>query len=217
MKTLKTITKTSILIAFSSLLMLSCKDGSTEASDSSEIDHSEMDHSEMNHSDMDGGSEMMEGEPATSENASGEQEVNAEVGKILDNYLQVKDALVTENQEKAAAAGGDLAIALEEIDTQKFEKSQQQELKEIIEVAKEHAEHISGSDIAHQREHFDMMSVDIKDLVAITGTDRKLYQAYCPMYNENKGAIWLSESAEIRNPYFGSKMLTCGSVQAEIE
>ena len=115
-----------------------------------------------------------------------------------------------------ASYSQDLATALAGLDIQEYE-AEQQELKEIIEVAKEHAEHISGSDITHQREHFDMLSVDIKDLLAITGTDRKLYQAHCPMYNENKGAIWLSETAEIKNPYFGSKMLNCGSVQAEIE
>lgn len=211
MKTFTSITKTTILIAFSSLLLLSCKDGNKEASEPSEMDHSEMEHSKMNE-----GSEMMDRESTTSEGVSGDQEVNAGVGIILDNYLQIKDALVGGNQELAAKAGGDLAIALAGLEIQEYE-AEQQELKEIIEVAKEHAEHISGSDISHQREHFDMLSVDIKDLLAITGTDRKLYQAHCPMYNENKGAIWLSESAEIKNPYFGSKMLNCGSVQAEIE
>lgn len=205
MKTLKTITKTWMLIAFSSFLLLSCKDGSTEASDSSE----------MEHSDMNSGTEMMEGEAAKAKGAS-EQKMDAGAGKVLDSYLQIKDALVGDNQEQAAKAGGDLAVALEGFDTQEYEEDQQ-ELKEIIEVAQEHAEHISESDIVHQREHFGMMSVDIRDLVAITGTDRKLYQSHCPMYNENKGATWLSESAEIKNPYFGNKMLNCGSVQEEIE
>jgi Cu(I)/Ag(I) efflux system membrane fusion protein len=30
---------------------------------------------------------------------------------------------------------------------------------------------------------------------------------------DNKGAYWLSNVSEIKNPYFGEKMLTCGSVQ----
>ena len=37
------------------------------------------------------------------------------------------------------------------------------------------------------------------------------------MYNEGKGAIWLSETKEIKNPYLGGKMLTCGEVQEEIK
>ncbi|GAB1454578.1 hypothetical protein MASR2M47_46340 [Draconibacterium sp.] len=50
-------------------------------------------------------------------------------------------------------------------------KSKQKELGEIIEDASEHAEHISENDgnIDHQREHFEILSTDIKDLVVITG------------------------------------------------
>lgn len=92
------------------------------------------------------------------------------------------------------------------------------ELAEIIEDASEHAEHISENsrDIGHQREHFEILSKDIRDLVIITGSDRTLYQAFCPMYNNNKGGLWLSISKEVQNPYFGSKMMKCGSVQQEI-
>ena len=54
------------------------------------------------------------------------------------------------------------------------------------------------------------------DLIAITGTSKKLYQAYCPMYNNNKGAQWLSDSREIQNPYYGSEMMKCGEVIKEI-
>ena len=53
-------------------------------------------------------------------------------------------------------------------------------------------------------------------MIAITGTDKKLYQDFCPMYNNNKGAQWLSTTEEIKNPYFGSKMMGCGKVQKEI-
>jgi hypothetical protein len=54
------------------------------------------------------------------------------------------------------------------------------------------------------------------DLIDIVGTSQKLYQAYCPMYNNNKGAQWLSVTKEIKNPYYGSKMMDCGEVQREI-
>jgi hypothetical protein len=45
------------------------------------------------------------------------------------------------------------------------------------------------------------------------GTKQKLYQDYCPMYNDGKGAIWISETKEIKNPFYGSQMLTCGSLK----
>jgi Cu(I)/Ag(I) efflux system membrane fusion protein len=45
--------------------------------------------------------------------------------------------------------------------------------------------------------------------------DLTLYLTFCPMAFENKGAYWLADSPEVRNPYFGAKMLTCGEVRAE--
>jgi Cu(I)/Ag(I) efflux system membrane fusion protein len=43
-----------------------------------------------------------------------------------------------------------------------------------------------------------------------------LYVQHCPMADNNKGADWLSTEKEIRNPYFGESMLTCGEVTGEI-
>ncbi len=132
---------------------------------------------------------------------------------VLTTYLYMKDALVNEDSKIAAEAGKDLVTQFNDFETDRYGENNQQELKEIIEDATEHAQHISDNPIDHQREHFDILSKDMIDLIAITGTGKKLYQAYCPMYNNNKGAQWLSESKDIQNPYFGSKMMTCGEVQ----
>jgi hypothetical protein len=37
------------------------------------------------------------------------------------------------------------------------------------------------------------------------------------MYNDGKGAVWISEAKAIKNPYYGSQMLTCGSVKKEFK
>jgi hypothetical protein len=47
--------------------------------------------------------------------------------------------------------------------------------------------------------------------------NQTLYKDFCPMYNEGKGATWISETREIKNPYLGKKMATCGSVKEEIK
>ncbi|MDF0716598.1 DUF3347 domain-containing protein [Muricauda sp. 334s03] len=156
-------------------------------------DHSQMDHDNMNHGEM----AMMSSE-------------------VIADYLTLKNALVSDDKDGAAKAGEKLEGSLKNLDTSKFSDEQQDELKDIIEDATEHAEHIAKSDIGHQREHFDVLSKDVIDLLAITGSDRTLYQAYCPMYNNNKGAQWLSATKEIKNPYYGAKMMSCGSVQKEI-
>ena len=62
-----------------------------------------------------------------------------------------------------------------------------------------------------------MLSKDVYDLVKAFGGGQVLYKNFCPMYNDKKGAIWLSETKTIKNPYYGKKMLTCGSVQEELK
>ena len=39
-----------------------------------------------------------------------------------------------------------------------------------------------------------------------------LYQLWCPMAFDNRGATWLQSSEDVHNPYFGSVMLKCGDV-----
>lgn len=87
---------------------------------------------------------------------------------------------------------------------------------EIMESAKEHGEHIAKSDIDHQREHFEALSADMNDLIALLGTEKTLYHDFCPMANNDKGAYWISETEDIQNPYFGSEMMNCGSVKKQI-
>ena len=201
-----------VAIAVTLLTVTSCKD--TKKSDEQmEMDQNEMNHDgdetmEMDHNMQNDEMMNMEGNQKTSEPTA-----------ILDNYLELKNALVADDTEKAASIGKHLFKVLGEFDRSSVADSEKQEVDDIIEDAREHAEHIAGNSgkMEHQREHFEIISMDVKDLIVITGTDRKLYQTFCPMYNNNKGAIWLSETKEIKNPYFGSKMLTCGEVQEEIK
>jgi len=43
-----------------------------------------------------------------------------------------------------------------------------------------------------------------------------MYQDHCAKAKENQGAMWMSENKEIKNPYFGAKMPTCGTVEEVI-
>lgn len=80
---------------------------------------------------------------------------------------------------------------------------------EIPDDAKEHAEHIgdNAGKLDHQREHFVSLSKDVNDLIMMFGFTQKLYQDFCPMADDGKGAIWISEIKEIKNPYLGAKNL----------
>jgi len=139
---------------------------------------------------------------------------DAKAEVILTDYLSLKEALVADNTKKAAEAGSKLVASFKAFDRTAYTGEEQMELIEIIADATEHAEHIVKSELDHQREHFKVLSKDMTDMVAITGTDKKLYEQFCPMYDG--GTAWLSMNEDIKNPYYGSKMLTCGKVQKEI-
>ncbi|MAO07403.1 MAG: hypothetical protein CL596_01680 [Alteromonas sp.] len=139
---------------------------------------------------------------------------DAKAEAILNDYFNLKDALVGDDTKKAAQEGAKLAASLKAFDASSYTAEEQKELADIIEDATEHAEHIAKSEMSHQREHFKTLSKDISDMVAITGTESTLYEQFCPMYDG--GSSWLSSSDQVRNPYYGSKMLKCGKVKETI-
>jgi len=140
--------------------------------------------------------------------------------EILAGYLQLKNALAKDNGQDAAAAGNAMVATLAKVDMKTIPEQQMKSYMDVADDIKEHAEHIgaNGGKIEHQREHFIMMSKDIADLVKTFGNGgQTLYKDFCPMANDGKGAIWLSEVKEIKNPYLGSKMPDCGTVKETIK
>lgn len=122
-------------------------------------------------------------------------------GNILNNYLHVKNALVSSDSKAASEAASSLyqSIKNESDFTQKT-------------ILLQAAEKLNkAGTIEKQRAALDQVSVHLWKLV---DSDKKLnetvYYQYCPM----KKAYWLSKEKEIKNPYYGSSMLTCGKVTA---
>jgi Protein of unknown function (DUF3347) len=143
----------------------------------------------------------------------------ASIKEIVSHYLHIKNALANDNGSEAASGGKAMEEAIRKMDKSLLTAEQKKVYDDIEDDLKEHAEHIgkNGDKIEHQRSHFSMMSEDMYDLAKAFGGGMALYHDHCPMYNENKGAMWLSEVKEIRNPYLGAKMPTCGTVEELIK
>ena len=139
------------------------------------------------------------------------------IAPIITDYLSLKNALVSDDDKGAANAGKKLFATLNNVDMKSIPADKHQKYMDIADDAKEHAEHIEKNvgNIEHQREHLASLGEDLKDLIDLFGTSQTLYQDHCPMFNEGKGAVWLSETKEIKNPYYGSKMISCGSVKKQ--
>lgn len=130
----------------------------------------------------------------------------------LSAYYGVKDALVATDAAKAKTGAATLIAALKKVDAAKLQTAD----KKALAMAKTHAAAISTStDVDVQRDQFDMLSASMISLTKATKPG-KAYVQFCPMAAGGKGASWLSDKREVRNPYYGDKMLKCGSVKEEI-
>lgn len=139
------------------------------------------------------------------------------IDEIVRNYLKLKNSLTKDDSKGAAKAAKALYESFNKANQNSIKAKSKKEYLEIADDAKEHAEHINDNsgDIEHQREHFAILSKDLNDLIKLFGTKQKLYLDFCPMYDEGDGAVWISETKEIKNPYYGQEMPTCGSIKKE--
>lgn len=141
--------------------------------------------------------------------------VQKQIGASLTSYYTLKDALVDSDADKANLAAEELLKTFGAIDASKMNAAQRSQWEKHGNSLRIDARHISeNEDIAHQRDHFKKLSDNMHAIVvAFKANNAETYWQYCPM----KKASWLSNSKDIRNPYYGSRMLTCGSVKATLK
>lgn len=156
---------------------------------------------------------------STQSSSNSDTKVDGSMKEMVTQYLLMKNALANDNGKDAASAGKAFVESMAKMDKNSLTGDKKKKWDDISDDAKEMAEHIgdNANKIEHQREHFDMLSTDMYDMVKTFGAGQTLYKDFCPMYNDKKGAIWLSEVKEIKNPYLGKKMPTCGSMKEEIK
>lgn len=125
-------------------------------------------------------------------------------------YLQMKNAFVESDAKNVSAFATSTLQkinSIPEADLGKMEKSHLGQIEKMLTAIAE------NDDIENQRSHFVILNQNMVPLVMnIDEPGQQLYIQNCPMANNNNGAFWISTDKEIRNPYYGDAMLTCGSV-----
>ena len=137
---------------------------------------------------------------------------------IFDNYFEMKDALVKTDGTTASANATNLLSAVNAVKMETLGNEEHIVWMKVFAPLKEHAAHIADTkDTKHQRDHFDSLSLNIYDLIKVSKQASPTYYQFCPMANDGKGATWLSKENVIKNPYYGSMMLSCGKVTETIK
>ena len=137
---------------------------------------------------------------------------------VFDNYFSVKDALVKTDAGISSAKAAELVKAIKAVEMTKLSTEEHTVWMKVMKDLTANAEKIATSkDVAKQRETFVLLSKNMYELTKASKQEAPVYYLHCPMYNNGKGANWLSKEEVVKNPYYGSKMLTCGSVQETIK
>jgi hypothetical protein len=132
---------------------------------------------------------------------------------VYDAYFALKDALVKSDAVDAAAKGTSLLAALKAVDMTKLAKEEHSQWMKIQSALITDAQKISATkNVDQQRESFITLSSNMYLLMKSSDLETPVYYQHCPMANDGKGADWLSKEKGIKNPYYGSMMLTCGKV-----
>lgn len=153
-----------------------------------------------------------------SETAAAVTQNENQLKTVFDNYFLVKDALITSDGTNAAFASKELLAAVNNVKMDKLDAEVHMIWMKVLDPIKEGAEHIKDTkDVKLQREHFTTLSKDIYALIKVSKYETPVYYQFCPMFNDGKGANWLSKENIVKNPYYGSMMLSCGKTVETIK
>jgi Cu(I)/Ag(I) efflux system membrane fusion protein len=134
-------------------------------------------------------------------------------------YLEWKDALANDDFAAAQKGATVMESTLDKINMGLFKDDAHNawmDFQGSLSKSLEHIQHIS--DIEQLRKTFQPVSATMIEMTTtFNPLDGTIYVQHCPMADNNKGADWLSKEKEIKNPYFGNSILTCGEVTKEFK
>lgn len=128
---------------------------------------------------------------------------NNEIASVYQNYIHIKKALVQTDAAMAQERAGEMAADLEGKD---MDENLTTAVRNIA----------ATNNVNEQREAFSELTAAMEGELEGALASGEIYKQYCPMAFEGKGDYWFSNTQEIRNPYYGDKMLKCGRVEATI-
>jgi len=138
-----------------------------------------------------------------------------QLSAVFNASLDLNEALIASDAAKAKTAAATVQKTLALVDMRLLKgqapmknwMTYQQTLKNAL-------TQMSGTNnLNEQRKSFAPFSEALYQSIKAFGLNgTAAYYQNCPMAL-NTGAYWLSSSKEIRNPYFGDKMLKCGSTK----
>ncbi|MGC6438263.1 MAG: efflux RND transporter periplasmic adaptor subunit [Flavobacteriaceae bacterium] len=166
----------------------------------------------------DGGKTMTGHEGHTMDKMTEKIDFSSDVEKsfqpVINAYIDLKDALIQSDVTLASSKSEAFRKVLDEIPV-----NQREQIHNYWSILHKTSKGINKNvSLEHQRKQFQIISDKLIEMVRnFDKIDDKLFVQFCPMADNNNGASWLSKEEQVLNPYFGDKMLKCGSIKEVIE
>ncbi|KHJ37462.1 hypothetical protein PBAC_23060 [Pedobacter glucosidilyticus] len=127
---------------------------------------------------------------------------DSKADSIYQGYISLKNALVANNEEDAKKASASLEGILKTTNDS---------------LAVQAGKISTAATVADKRLAFNDFTENILKEIRTQVSGGTIYKQHCPMANDGKGGFWLASEKEIKNPYYGEAMLSCGTVEEEIK
>lgn len=201
------------IIACSFGILTACGDGEKSADRTEEIYEKHVSHDDMEEQQHENLA-VADDVPEFSQPA---QELRNQVNTLVTNYLDLKNALVESSAESSQTAASQLLANIKAFDSSDLPDEQKDFYESRVNAMRNDLRFIAqNNELEKQRDHFTVVTKNTYALAKAADSGQTLYYQYCPMAFDNNGGYWLSAQEEIRNPYFGDKMLKCGRVTETI-
>ena len=165
--------------------------------------------------------EMMDAHHMTGE-AHGEKMVSLlnvdkrfldQLNGLYDATIPLKEAFIDSDLAKVNAEADHVIKELGNVNAELLGREAHEIwMENLMDIAHLASKMKSGTSLEEQKKNFALFNKALYRSFKFLGHEGDpIYYQYCPMAFDNKGAYWLSNTEEIRNPYFGDKMPNCGS------
>lgn len=133
---------------------------------------------------------------------------------VYDSYFILKDALFKTDGKSAAAAAKELLTVITSVKMETLQMDEHMVWMKVLKGLSADSKSISETqDIKKQRESFKSLSKSMYELIKASKISEPIYYQYCPMQDAN----WLSKENAVKNPYYGTQMMTCGKTVETIQ
>ena len=144
---------------------------------------------------------------------------NMQLDNVYRAYFGIHYGLSHDSLDVAQKSAEKFLAALKTVDMTLLGPQTHMVWMKELDILKQNADMISrAKTIDEARTAFETLSASMIRVAHQFGATGKVavYRFHCPMAFNQKGADWLQGTSDIANPWFGSAMFTCGSLEETI-